>query len=765
MKNEFFKIIPIAYNKEKNIIDNTVLWNDTNKHLFEQSSKTYSEEKINYIIENSDFNTEYFKIKGQYLIISNEPIPMNTRAYMEIKIYNYPRINDIRHLGLCVGVHELPTAGVLKDAFCMGNVYYTRPYNAKNEFGVENDNNKTLYGSREYLAYKVIEHIKLATQSTYQFKKYKDIQNQYSIDISPPMRNSVIRIYVDMEYNLITISVNDEILYEFSPENFKLNSTNIDSKNSPKWIQEVNPSRFHFAMYTVLPDIEIEGEFNLGRTNLLNEKIVKEKTYIPLYLLYNNKNLIDDIYNISTDNIDTESIKRTKIYKENLTDITFKHNNNEQTYIYIDKNTNKILKENNKNTEKIYVGRRFYTKITTIEEENKEFIEKQMPEYSTNFGNSVSDNTILYINNILILSFNVIKVSNVIFGIDDNKIVSLKEENKSAFNFYSRTINSIFKLNTKTSDLSIIENKIPKNKIIYFEFKTMYAYLQEEYIGIPFYIGLTNAITSSNYSSVNIDTNNYFKIPLFRKKSSNQRIQEEFNIIYTDNKSNIIKTSNGITLLKPVKFEQGEYIGVKIDLENKEISLYINSYVIAKIQISDQASILNNYMNKNFYFFFQIEEVDNDNTQILEDSITGYVICNFGENENFNNKNIINNDDVISLYDFYNIICFEYNINKLLDFNFTVENNGQIQPEIAEPEIKPEPEVIVPININNYKKNNILTLNFSCYVSNTAVYNKNVTLLDLFSTDSFESANITHSEKENNNKLLQSKSMIILNKE
>lgn len=765
MKNEFFKIIPIAYNKEKNIIDNTVLWNDTNKHLFEQSSKTYSEEKINYIIENSDFNTEYFKIKGQYLIISNEPIPMNTRAYMEIKIYNYPRINDIRHLGLCVGVHELPTAGVLKDTFCMGNVYYTRPYNAKNEFGVENDNNKTLYGSREYLAYKVIEHIKLATQSTYQFKKYKDVQNQYSIDISPPMRNSVIRIYVDMEYNLITISVNDEILYEFSPKNFKLNSTNIDSKNSPKWIQEVNPSRFHFAMYTVLPDIEIEGEFNLGRTNLLNEKIIKEKTYIPLYLLYNNKNLIDDIYNISTDNIATESIKRTKIYKENLTDITFKHNNNEQTYIYIDKNNNKILKENNKNTEKIYVGRRFYTKITTIEEENKEFIEKQIPEYSANFGNSVSGNTILYIKDILSLSFNIIKVSNVIFGIDDNKIVSLKEENKSAFNFYSRTINSIFKLNTKTSDLSIIENKIPKDKIIYFEFKTMYAYLQEEYIGIPFYIGLTNAITSSNYSSVNIDTNNYFKIPLFRKKSSNQRIQEEFNIIYTDNKSNIIKTSNGITLLKPVKFEQGEYIGVKIDLENKEISLYINSYVIAKIQISDQASILNNYMNKNFYFFFQIEEVDNDNIQILEDSITGYVICNFGENENFNNKNIINNDDVISLYDFYNIICFEYNINKLLDFNFTVENNGQIQPEITEPEIKPEPEIIVPININNYKKNNILTLNFSCYVSNTTVYNKNVTLLDLFSADSLESANITHSEKENNNKLLQSKSMIILNKE
>ena len=729
MKNEFFKIIPIAYTQKKEfIIDNTILWNDKykealnaeNNQIFINNNLNENISQENISPDNSDFNTEYFKLKGQYLIMSNEPIPIGKCAYMEIKIYNHPKINDVRHLGLSIGIHKLPTYGIFSDNFCMGNVYYTRPYNAINEFGIENDISKTLYGSREYLSYKVIEkNVMRSGKIINQFIQYKHKNIQDSIDISPPMKNSVIGLCVDMENNLLTITVNQNVLYTFAPS-FNINEPYEDiDETSPAWLQVIKPSKFYFAMYTIFPDIEIEGEFNLGRTNLLkNIDNIDSKTYIPLFSLYNNEDVINEINEkINIDNKIIDKKKARKLYNKNLIDMIFKHNNCEQSLIYINTVTNEIseTKIDGENIEKIYVGRKFYSEV-----ENN--LEKDKTE------NNTEEDIVNEIN---------------------GESIGLKKENKSAFNFYSRTPNSIFKLNTQVPDLSILINPIPIDKEIYFEFKCMYAYLTNNYEGIPFYIGLTDSIESSIYNSLDINVNCYFKIALFRKRSSSLRLGDGFKIKYINNRSEIVEKNNGINLLRPAKFTQGEYIGVKIDLQHNLIILYINEYIIAKIAIDNDSllhsSNINN--NNNYYLFFQVEEEEDiiNNKTILKDNIAGYIICNFGSNidSKFVNKNLFNNTDLVSLYDYYNAIdIYDFEKTSILTLNYQyeppIEEEDIDEEDKKEDDKKPDnEEKIEDVNpdIGTPYNKNLLTLNFK-YYSNETLDRKNISLVDLFDATS-----------------------------
>lgn len=708
MSSEIFKIIPIAYNS-KSKMDNSILWDNKifggsslimKKMEFDENNKI--KEISNYKeldFENTDLNTEYFKLSGQYLIMSQSPIPKNSNAYMEIEIYSHPKLSDIRHLGISIGVHANPIHGILIDNFCLGNVYYTKPYNYTNEFSTSD--NKVLYGSSEYLSYIVTENYGLNIIKTYQYKP----DSNEEITISPPLVYNTIGLSVNMKKNELIIYVNGKKLYSFSPTKFNLNDDDNDSTDD---LKKINTSSFYFAMYTSFTGSEIEGLFNLGKNNIkyLNQINSGSEQYSTLFDLYNLKYITlktntiiinSDAHEIQnrdstaednsyTPNIDIsgriQNTENTFETKDNKRNIFFKHNNSIFNYIYINTITNEVslTKPNNlDNIEKKYFGRQFY-------------IEKE----------------------------------------SDNQIDDIAIQNTSAFNFYNRYY-SYFKT-SEISDLSIIEFPIPKEIEIYFEFKCMYAYINSEYEGLPLYIGFTDSFTNE----IEINEYCYFKIALFRKKTKEESVNTGFQTICKYNDSINIGT---LSLINPMIIEQGKSIGIRINLENRLVTIYNRDYEFAYTEIPKELNFDkyikciendNNkyrYIVKQCYFFFQIE----DKNVLKQYANSGYIICNFGEDKNLPliNDELLNGENIVSLYDYYNTFIestysktgeLSYNHSQnLLYITFNVEINqdnikNYISSFILSFEIKSEIKNINKVDLNTlFNSNNIIEHDASIY--------------------------------------------------
>lgn len=671
-----FKIIPVAYTN-KSEMDNSILWNNQSSNatglIINTVSNVETNETENFKIiknlENTELNTEYFNLKGQYLIMSQAPIPKRSKAYMEIEIYNHPRINDLRHLGLMVGVHKNPIHGVLVDDFCMGNVYYTNPYYSKGGSSyIDSTNNMVrATGSRNFLAYVVTERYGLDVYKTYQFKNNTS-SNKNTITHSPPLLYNTIGLAVDMNANLITLYVNGNRFYSFSPINFSLSDNNDSSENVNSYIKKIDVSNFYFAIYTVLNNAEIEGFFNLGRTNI---KYISELNgYNTLFDLYNTKNnnninVFDFIisFNVNGDSMKHISYQENTYWDENskkylepaeinlkvnmifdvieqYKDLELIFNNANYSNIFVNTKTNKMIDEsdlenvsNTENIKEVYIGKAFYTEIKDTTD-------------------------------------------------PDNNRIKEYVCNKTAFNFYNRKYPAIDIGKILPSDTALMKYPIPIFPEIYFEFRCMYGFINSNYEGLPIYIGLTSSYNDGvdlevldESTGLYISTISALKIALFRKKStSSGEVGEGFRIYkYIDDVEEYI---GDIELKNPLLIEQGRNIGIRINIINRLITIYNKDYEFGSVTIPEDLNFNFRFKSKprtigsgnsslikadmiyknDYYFFFEVE----DKNVLKKYSDSGYIICNFGgTNTKLTNSDLLNGISVMSLYDYYNMKIVE----------------------------------------------------------------------------------------------------------
>lgn len=289
--NSFFQIVPVAYASNPKLeMDNSVLWNNkavlgTNLLIPNLNSSKdnngYETEGFSFVKnkDETDLNTENFKIKGHYLIMSQMPLPKNSKVYMEIEITKQPKIDDIRHLGISLGVHKIPERGILADDFCMGNIYYTKPH-------------PHITQKIDYLDYYVTEK---ASSDTYKFvtpvrkESKEEINDNGNIiklwqrpEMPPPGLNKTIGMAIDTSNGIISFYVNGEHFYSFYSTLVK-NENDKENDESNNNIGIVNTTNIYFAMYSIFSNIEMEGMFNLGRNTLK----YTPSGYLSLYDAYN----------------------------------------------------------------------------------------------------------------------------------------------------------------------------------------------------------------------------------------------------------------------------------------------------------------------------------------------------------------------------------------------------------------------------------------------------------------------------------------------
>ena len=137
---------------------------------------------------------------------------------MEVTITLHPANSFIRHLPIYLGLHREPSMGTLCNDFIFGSAYYTK--------------------TRDY---RIFER----KQSLVQFTE----QSVPKLYARIPVVGSAIGLSADIENNLITIYVNGNKFYSFSPMSFTL------KENDDPW---------YFAIYNELMET-LSGKFNFGR--------------------------------------------------------------------------------------------------------------------------------------------------------------------------------------------------------------------------------------------------------------------------------------------------------------------------------------------------------------------------------------------------------------------------------------------------------------------------------------------------------------------
>lgn len=314
------KVLPIAYtNNPEFEMDNSVLWNNkatigTNSIIKKANPDSIGiEQETNgfTFVKNKnkmDLNTENFKIKGQYLIMSQFPIPKNAKTYMEVEITSHPRINEIRHLGISLGLHKIPKKGILLDDFFLVNMYYKKP-----SFYTKKSTNYLFYSTTSRTNSNIYK------QSTTGLSNYwmsEKINDKNSPLLPPPTVNKTIGIGIDTTLtedntsytNRLTFYINGAEFFNYILPNELLPQTpDSETQDDGIIIQQNNSinsdklTDLYFAMYSNLSNVEMEGLFNLGNDNLK----YLPNDYISLYTYYNE--VIFQPVSVVVNNTDSEN--------------------------------------------------------------------------------------------------------------------------------------------------------------------------------------------------------------------------------------------------------------------------------------------------------------------------------------------------------------------------------------------------------------------------------------------------------------------------
>ena len=170
-----------------------------------------------------------FHWTGTFLILSNKAIPKDSQVYMEVVVTSQPASKEIRHIPLMLGIHKEPSFGIVNADCCLGAVYYSK---ASYYVGMANDT---------YLSYRIIDKL-------YQGAMESSFVTEIGTRV--PIKKNVLGIGVNMLANTITLFVNGETFYSFSPKYFNMNQDESD---------------FYFAIYCPEPLEHVEGILNFGR--------------------------------------------------------------------------------------------------------------------------------------------------------------------------------------------------------------------------------------------------------------------------------------------------------------------------------------------------------------------------------------------------------------------------------------------------------------------------------------------------------------------
>ena len=161
---------------------------------------------------------ETFTSTKPMAIFCSHPIPKKIKTYLEVKITEHPANKRIRHVPIYLGAHKEPSPGILCNDVIAGAAYYTF------------DN----------LDYRIFERGK--------GNVLFDEQKAAKIYAKIPIVDSVIGLGADPQNNQLSIFVDGDLFYSFSPKTLKLN----DSEN---WF---------FFIYNEMEET-LSGRFNFGR--------------------------------------------------------------------------------------------------------------------------------------------------------------------------------------------------------------------------------------------------------------------------------------------------------------------------------------------------------------------------------------------------------------------------------------------------------------------------------------------------------------------
>ena len=579
--------------------------------------------------DSSILDVEKFTAKDKCLILSSKYIPKDTKIYMEVEIYDFPKNKKVNYLPLYLGVHKIPSpmkVRELNDSYDESyDKKYTNEYYLNNSYvyttsnnglivTIENTNNntKTIYDLSDeeqkaaissyisqykyvnrYLGGGILEtefcvgsvfttntrdsftvlqrtgDIVLTTDTDTGKTKSTLPEMRYTLinresDMVLPLINDSIGLGVDSSNNIITIFVNGNKLYDFSPD-FEIGDS----------------SDYFLAMYYSMFGSTVSGLFNLG----LNYTKYKPDGYDDIYSIYydNSGNFIDDI------DLDAS------IDKSNIS----------ISYHNIEKDPTK----------------KFFPIITSLD-----------GSYSC---------PITFIFNHL-----------------DMEILSSNNQ----FRIHANT----FTIETEP-DIAILKNPIPVDTKIYFEILLDDVYISSDYVGIPISIGFMKSDNSnaSNPEFSSIYKNSYI-IDLYKY------IKQGFNLYYYENGT---KHEDGIiSMMNPITPSLNFTIGCLIDIENNLLALYTSKLLFCKISLSKLNIDTTNDIVRLFIISYPTMMSNPSNYNLLDsyNRSTIFTLISGNENEIFRSSNIVSTGSAISLNDYYNY----YIIRRLYNYNENTDDNG-----------------------------------------------------------------------------------------
>lgn len=221
--------------------------------------------------------------------------------------------------------------------------------------------------------------------------------------------------------------------------------------------------------------------------------------------------------------------------------------------------------------------------------------------------------------------------------------------NPRAFEYHNTPITAV------SNEYAWVCYPIPVYQKVYFEFSSREGELLSNYEGVPLRVGLTSNPKNKFKNSYLVDLFHEIGVPYKLHMWSNSN---EF--VYANS---YITTPN-----LPV---QPNHVGVMIDLENNQFTLYNDGTAFATFPCF---KYLNDFTKEGIdnltWFMFEIP------AEFLVTGDVGYTICNFGETP-FKYLNIADNINIMSLYYYYN-----YTIKSPtgFDFNCTIK----VIPEFLE---------------------------------------------------------------------------------
>lgn len=204
--------------------------------------------------------------------------------------------------------------------------------------------------------------------------------------------------------------------------------------------------------------------------------------------------------------------------------------------------------------------------------------------------------------------------------------MDFKDNINNGFNMISKyNPNNGLEIPSTASDMTTVNLPIPTDAKVYFEFHIAEGVMNEDKIGIPISIGISNRINDLTNKSVWIN--------LWHDRYDRYKVHRYYN-----NKETV---ENAGEILTPVTPLQPKTLGVLFDLANNQMTITLEGNIFTVVNLKSTGVDFSNYKELS-YAFLKCEDK----------AFTGqaYGICNFGEDS----IECSLNSDEMTLWYYYN---------------------------------------------------------------------------------------------------------------